>query len=57
MNTLQNQESLYFKDPTDENFRTIMNDSDLKFSEVFFYELPEAFLFLQKDLIDATLNM
>ncbi len=42
---------------TDTNFRKVMNDADLKFSEVFFYELPEAFIFVERDLIDATLNV
>ena len=46
MNTLMIQESLYFNKTTDQNFRKIMNDSDLKFSEVFFYELPQAFIFV-----------
>ena len=46
MSTLIIQESLYFKNITPDNLKTIMDDSDLKFSEVFFYELPEGFKFV-----------
>merc|ERR1711971_469979 len=34
-----------------------MNGKDIKFIELLYYELPEAFAFVQHDLIDASLNM
>jgi len=55
--TLKDAEITYNTDKSQANLKRVMNGKDIKFIELLFYELPEAFSFVQNDLIDASLNM